>query len=318
MVSSVRNKVFRLLNGGAPPYDNIINAFVLLLVLGNVVLLIVSSVDSLQKANATTFFVLECVSVGIFTCEYLLRIWVCVEKRRFLRLGPVLGRLRYAVSFTGVIDLLAIAPFYVLLCVPAGPNVLFFSAIRVLRIFRLLKLERLANAFKILKHAILDQYEILLITLIMEAIIFLFVCTLLWVIEPELFPSIPSAMFVSLLMLTGSDLPPENLLSPLGKVFVAISVFLSIAMFALPTGVLAFGFQEVTTRYINAKKERSKKKLLPAPEDSDDDLFKAPQEEEEEEKSSKEVTPLLSADNIMKTHSCPTCGREMQNKVVIN
>lgn len=144
------------------------------------------------------------------------------------------------VTFAAVVDFISIVPFYIFLIVNAvginASGAQFFSAIRVLRIFRLLKLDRFTKAFKLLKNAIFRTAEVLFVTLIMEMILFLFVATLLWILEPKLYPSIPDAMFVSLLMLTGADIPPEGDLSVISRAFVAITVFLSILVFALPTG----------------------------------------------------------------------------------
>jgi voltage-gated potassium channel len=208
---STRQKVFSVLFGGARPWDVVFNLFILVLVLLNVSFLVASSVEEVAAANATLFFVAEAISVGIFTVEYLLRLWTCVEKLKLGRLGPVLGRLRFMVTFAAVVDFISIVPFYVFLIVNASGNsasgAQFFSAVRILRIFRLLKLDRLTKAFKLLKLAIFRTAEILFVTLLMELILFLFVATLLWILEPKLFPSIPSAMFVGLLMLTGSDFP---------------------------------------------------------------------------------------------------------------
>ncbi len=117
--------------------------------------------------------------------------------------------------FSQVVDFVSIVPFYVFLIVNAtgidASGAQFFSAVRVLRIFRLLKLDRLTRAFKLLKNAIFRTAEVLFVTLIMELILFLFVATLLWILEPKLYPSIPDAMFISLLMLTGADVPVSEL-----------------------------------------------------------------------------------------------------------
>ncbi len=132
------------------------------------------------------------------------------------------------VSFAAVVDFISIVPFYILLIVNATGmhndyTLQFFSAVRVLRIFRLLKLDRFTRAFKVLKVAIIRTAEILFITLLMELILFLFIATILWQLQPKLYPSIPSAMFVSVLMLTGSDFPPEDQMSAVSRVFVAIT-----------------------------------------------------------------------------------------------
>ena len=157
---TTRQKVFGVLFGGLRPWDTVASAAILVLVLANVALLVVSSVDSIATPHAALFFGLEAASVGAFTLEYLLRVYCCVEKRKLGQLGPVLGRLRFLVTFAAVVDFVSIVPFYVFLIVNAASTngdvaaLQFFSAVRVLRIFRLLKLDRLTRAFKVLKVAV--------------------------------------------------------------------------------------------------------------------------------------------------------------------
>ena len=307
---SVRAKVFGVLFGGIHPADYLVSAFVLILVLLNVTLLILSSEAPIAQANATLFFVLETVSVGIFSIEYLLRLWCCIEKRPYARLGSVVGRLRFMVSFAAVVDLVSVLPFFVFLVVNAtaaagsAQSLQFFSAVRVLRIFRLLKLDRLTRAFKILKNAIFRTSEILFVTLLMELVLFLFVSTVLWVLEPKLYPSIPAAMFVGLLMLTGSDYPPEGEMQTGTKVFVAVTVFISILVFALPTGALASGFDQVSANYLASKKKKKDRGEMPniAVEDSDEELLK-----EEENDAPAASSPALVGS--LNGGLCPTCGK---------
>ncbi len=90
--------MFGVLFGGTRPWDSVVSGVILVLVLSNVALLVLGSVDSVATPNATLFFVLEAVSVGLFTLEYLLRLYCCVEKRKLNRLGPVLGRLVSSLS----------------------------------------------------------------------------------------------------------------------------------------------------------------------------------------------------------------------------
>ncbi len=94
----------------------------------------------------------------IFTFEYLARLYACVEKHKFGRLGLLLGRLRFMVTFLSIVDLVAIVPYYVMLVVQLGTGnsqqLMFLAAVRVLRIFRLLKLERLTRAFKFVKVSV--------------------------------------------------------------------------------------------------------------------------------------------------------------------
>ena len=78
------------------------------------------------------------LAVAIFTIEYLTRLWVSIEHAPVASHGKVLGRLRFAMGPYLLIDLLAIAPFYLALIVPAAD-------LRVLRVFRLLRMLKLAR-----------------------------------------------------------------------------------------------------------------------------------------------------------------------------
>lgn len=215
------------------------------------------------------------------------------------------------VTFAAVVDFISIVPFYVFLILnAAGSNASgaqFFSAVRVLRIFRLLKLDRLTKAFKLLKNAIIRTSEVLFVTLIMELILFLFVATLLWILEPKLYPSIPDAMFISLLMLTGADIPSEGDLTVVSRAFVAITVFISILVFALPTGALASGFESVSEKYMALRKKKRPKGELNelAIQDSDEELLA------EEEAGGKEAeAPVQKSVNQQdQSKCCPTCGK---------
>jgi hypothetical protein len=108
----------------------------------------------------------------------------------------------------------------------------------VLRIFRLLKLERLTRAFKFLKGevaipllslmlflfctisvALANVFEVFLLTVALEALYFMTTSVLLYLIEPVVYPSIPSAMYTASLMLIGAEAPDRHLLSD-GLIFV--------------------------------------------------------------------------------------------------
>lgn len=90
--------------------------------------------------------VFETVSVVIFTAEYVLRIWTA--DLLYKDKGAVLSRIRYAVSFMAVIDLLAILPFYIPFIIPIDLRVL--RTLRIVRIFRLFKVNRYTNSLSVI------------------------------------------------------------------------------------------------------------------------------------------------------------------------
>ena len=292
-----RRAAHLLLNGGLFPYDRLLSLFIGLLIFANVALFILSTEDDIRLRHESLLAGLEAASVAIFTVEYVLRVWVCVEKRRFRRLGPLKGRLRYMVTFMALVDLLAIAPFYVLLAVDKDAEIGFLSAIRIFRIVRLLKMEKWTRALSLLGDVFVNNHEILLTTLFLGVLRLLLTATLLYLVEGERFPSIVSALYQSTLMLTGQGIP-DGELSIGGKLVVGFGAVFSIAVFALPAGLLSFGFEPIAERYQEQreqKKAESRARLLAAQEHGYLILDEEGEDEEGEEKKEAMV--------------CPTCGK---------
>lgn len=138
--------------------DSPLEYIILALIFGNVVLLAVSTLP-VEKAcfgskclrigdkyNAQ-FEIAEFVSVLIFTFEYILRIWTCVEFAEIAARGPIFGRLYYATSFFPLVDIFSIAPYWIAI-LAGGESPDFTTAVRVFRLVRLLKADKYLNAFR--------------------------------------------------------------------------------------------------------------------------------------------------------------------------
>jgi voltage-gated potassium channel len=195
---TLRRKAWLFLEGSWP-FGRLFGWFIIALVICNVVLMVVTTVDSIYEPRKTAFDTVEGVTVALFTMEYLLRLYACVEDVKLQPLGPLLGRLRHIFSLMSIVDLVAILPYYVLLLVQLnqkqGNNQIgFFGAIRALRIFRLLKAERVTSAFYFIQASLLEVGDLMAITMAIEIIFFLFLATMLYLIEPQHYTSIPDAM----------------------------------------------------------------------------------------------------------------------------
>ena len=141
----IRQRVYEVLsiaqNGDAA--SRAFDIFLLALIGLNLLAVILESVQALETAYLTFFRGFEIFSVAIFTLEYLLRVWSCVEDPRYS--APIAGRVRFAFTPLALIDLLAILPFY-LVFITADLRVL-----RVLRVFRLLRVAKVARYSKTLQ-----------------------------------------------------------------------------------------------------------------------------------------------------------------------
>ncbi len=138
--------------------DSPLEYTILALIFANVVLLAVSTLPVNNKCFGSKclrygdkydayFEVAETISVLIFTLEYILRIWACVEFPDVSAKGPFWGRVRYALTFFPIVDILSIAPWWgALMLGKESPD--FTTAVRVFRLIRLLKADKYLNAFR--------------------------------------------------------------------------------------------------------------------------------------------------------------------------
>lgn len=245
-----RRRIFEIVEEAAPGdrASNIFDWCLITLISLNIAAVVLETVPSIHDAYATEFHWFEVISVMIFTIEYVLRLWAAPEHPSLKRMGALKARLRYAVSFSALIDLAAVAPFYLAAILGIDLRVL-----RVLRLLRFLKLMRYSSALMTMQRVIMDERRALLAALLIMLGLLIVASTAMYYAErhaqPDVFGSIPAAMWWGLATLTTvgyGDIVPITL--P-GKVIGGFVMLLGLGMFALPIGILATGFtQEVHRR----------------------------------------------------------------------
>lgn len=168
-----------------------------------------SDCERLGKRYSFVFERIEWVSVIIFTVEYVLRIWSCIEDPQVKYQGPILGRVYYALSFYPIVDLISILPnwisfgSYILDPFFAGEQYVespdFTTAARIFRLVRIFKTDKYINAFGLLGSVLWDNRVLLLATSFYSSMMWVISATLLYYTEcdnkdPEMqahFQSIP-------------------------------------------------------------------------------------------------------------------------------
>uniref|UniRef100_A0A0G4IEC4 Ion transport domain-containing protein n=1 Tax=Chromera velia CCMP2878 TaxID=1169474 RepID=A0A0G4IEC4_9ALVE len=200
---------------------------------------------TLNDKYAFAFDWLERISIAVFTVEYVLRLWSCVEEPAYRAKGPIGGRIRYALSFFCLCDLCALAPFYYELA--SGTDMTdFATAIRGFRLIRLLKAEKYLRAFTLLGKVIEENESLLVACCYYSALCTIVFSTMLWITEKgnanhaNHFRSIPQSMWVTMIMLTGEM--PLSEFTPLGKIITGFMCVTAVAVFAVPTAVIGSGF----------------------------------------------------------------------------
>ena len=210
------------------------------LILVNVAALVLESIEGVRTSFGTALLAIEIATVAIFTVEYLLRAWSITAARDYQR--PVMGRLRYALTFFALVDLISILPLYATF---VGANLKVVSAVRMLRLF---KLARYSSAMQSLIAVFVGKRrEVFAAMLILVSLLLLASCGIYLAegdAQPEAFGSIPQSLWWSVVTVTTVGYGDVTPVTSVGKAFTGVIALLGVLAVALPTGIVSAGFIE--------------------------------------------------------------------------
>ncbi|KAL4101964.1 hypothetical protein PRIC1_005712 [Phytophthora ramorum] len=191
------------------------------------------------------------VSTIIFSIEYALRLWSCVEDDRFSN-GAVKGRLKWMAQPLSLIDLMALGPFYLELSMQFDAHHhggLTLRSLRLLRIVSFLRLERMYNAMKNLRVIFARKKEELLVVTYLTAVVVLTSSMLIFFLEhlaqPKLFSNFGVCVWWSIETITSlgyGDVVPTT---GMGRTLGASLALWGLVLFSIPGAILGSGFIEV-------------------------------------------------------------------------
>jgi voltage-gated potassium channel len=186
------------------------------------------SVASINARHGQLLLVTEWAFTVLFTLEYVLRLLV------------VRRPLNYAFSFFGLVDLLGIAPTYLSLTVEGTQSLLVIRALRLLRIFRVLKLAHLVGESQVLLRALRASRPKITVFVGSVVIITVIMGALMYVVEGPShgFTSIPRGMYWAVVTLTTvgyGDLSPQT---DFGQLLAAVVMIMGYGILAVPTGIV--------------------------------------------------------------------------------
>jgi len=205
------------------------------------------SVREIKEQLGSFFYILEWVFTALFTIEYTLRL--IIAKRP----------LKYATSFFGIIDLLALLPSYITLFVAGGSYLVVIRSIRLLRIFRILKLGRYLREASVLTNALKASRHKILVFLGAVTTLVMIMGTLMYLIEggDSGFTSIPRSIYWAIVTVTTvgyGDIAPQTIL---GQIVAYMIMLVGYAIIGVPTRI-------VTSEITNAESEHRKKEMSQA------------------------------------------------------
>ncbi|WP_347821694.1 ion transporter [uncultured Planktomarina sp.] len=234
------------------------------LVIVNIISITLESVPWIYAAHKSLFTWIEIISVGIFTIEYLCRVWVAPTKisgpRNFGSAWK--SRAKYMLSFSGLVDLLSILPFYLRSFFPF----LDLRILRALRLLRILKLSHYNSAMEDLFEAIFEERRSFYAASYLFAILFILSSTLMYFAEyrthPTGFQSIPDSMYWALITLTTVGYGDITPITVTGKLIAVGSAILGVIVVAIITGIVASSFNAQMERRNIIFEDQVRKALL--------------------------------------------------------
>lgn len=234
------------------------------LIVLNVFAIIAESFDYVHDNYHTQLHIFEVFSVIIFSLEYLLRFWVA--DLTYPNRPKWRSRLKYVFSTMGLIDLLAIIPFYLPWVVK-----LDLRFLRVLRLFRLVRIFKMAHyslSIRMLAKIFNDKRRELFITLIGSFVLILLSSSIMFEFEhdvqPDKFPNIFATFWWAVATLTTIGYGDVYPVTAIGQFLAALVAIFGIGLIAIPTGIISAGFLEELQKTSKGKNHKpSRKKYVP-------------------------------------------------------
>ncbi len=236
MRSPLRDKLHDLLFQHDDPAERAVDIGLIAVIVLSVMVVMLDSVESIASRYGRALHVAEWVFTGLFTVEYLLRLWVSREPRR------------YALSLFGAVDLLAILPSYLAIVFPAGRFLIALRVLRVLRVFRVLKLAHYVREASVLRAAMsASRYKITVFVSTVMTIVVI-VGSLMYLIEGPAsgFTSIPQGIYWAIVTLTTVGYGDVAPMTAVGRLLASMVMIMGYGIIAVPTGIVTLELNRAT------------------------------------------------------------------------
>ena len=249
-VKTIKKRIFEIISKAenGDQASKIFDWAIMILIALSIISIILESFESIYNRFHSVFQVFEVITVIVFTIEYLLRIWTA----EFLFPESKHPRLKYVFSFMAIIDFLAILPFYLPFI---SADLRFLRMMRLFRLFRLLrvfKLGRYFDALQVIVKVIKTSWPQLIMSVVICFFVMLFSAIIMDTVEnpvqPEQFPNVLSALWWAVCTLTTVGYGDVYPLTAIGKFFASVISLVGIGIIAIPTGIIAAGFNQVISR----------------------------------------------------------------------
>jgi len=219
------------------------DTFIAIWVVISVIAVVLESVLTIHYLLDLEFIILDAIAVGIFTLEYCMRLYCCVEEPRYQH--AILGRFKQAKETSSLIDFMAIVPFFLEVFLHHLFDLRF---LRVFRLLRLLKLTRYTGATKTLTKVIAREWPVLAASAFVMMLLVVLTASLGYLFEheaqPDKFENIPQSIYWAVITLASVGYGDISPVTPMGRIMTIILALLGIGIFAIPAALLSSAFSD--------------------------------------------------------------------------
>lgn len=223
----MKEKIRDVIDGNETLLGRFVSFFIQFLILLSIITFSIETIPTLKPQTRVILRSIEFICVMVFTIEYLLQIYVAENKFKFI------------FSFFGIIDFLAILPFYV----AVGIDLRSLRALRFLRLFRILKLVRYNKALNQFSRAIKSSKEQIFLFIFVTLILIYFAAVGIYYFEneaqPEHFSSIFDSLWWAIITLTTVGYGDVYPITVGGRVFTFFILMIGLGIVAIPTGIIS-------------------------------------------------------------------------------
>lgn len=237
---TLKQRLYVIVFGTETKAGKVFDIILLWAIVLSVLAVMLESVKELNDRFGYVFAIFEWSFTILFTVEYTLRILISNKPKK------------YAFSFLGIIDLIALLPTYLTLITTGGSYLVVIRTIRLLRVVRILKLSRYLREASVLGDALKASRHKILVFIGTVFTLVMIVGTLMYIIESgenSAFTSIPRGIYWAIVTVTTvgyGDISPQT---TLGQGLASVLMLMGYAIIAVPTGI-------VTSEIATAERDR--------------------------------------------------------------
>ena len=240
---TTRERLHEIIFEADTPAGKTFDVALMILIILSVVAVMLESINSVAEKYGDWLRAFEWIVTIIFTIEFVLRLYSVGKPARYAR------------SFFGVVDLLAILPTYLSFFVPGAQSLLVIRALRLLRVFRVLKLAHFVGESRVLWSAMRASARKIIVFLGFVLTSVVIVGSAMYLIEGEEsgFHNIPESIYWCIVTMTTvgyGDLAPQT---PLGKLLASVVMIMGYGIIAVPTGIVTVEVAGASRRQVSTQ-----------------------------------------------------------------